>query len=206
MNIINRFTLRTLLKNKVRTFVTILGIILATAMFVSITSIITSLQNYMLDIVVEQSGEWQGQIYNIDKKSKEEICDKAADISEKSYVEIYENQGKSKDISFSGIDDNFRAMLTVKLKSGHMPKDNSQIIMTNMARSVYFENSKIGDKIKLTNLKNETVEYEIFKIYSIDPDDVSCVESVENNTREITLITCTNGHKNRLVTKAREVL
>ena len=91
MNIINRFTLRTLLKNKVRTFVTILGIILATAMFVSITSIITSLQNYMLDIVVEQSGEWQGQIYNIDKKSKEEICDKAADISEKSYVEIYEN-------------------------------------------------------------------------------------------------------------------
>ena len=68
MNIINRFTLRTLLKNKVRTFVTILGIILATAMFVSITSIITSLQNYMLDIVVEQSGEWQGQIYNIDKK------------------------------------------------------------------------------------------------------------------------------------------
>ena len=59
---------------------------------------------------------------------------------------------------------------------------------------------------KLTNLKNETVEYEIFKIYSIDPDDVSCVESVENNTREITLITCTNGHKNRLVTKAREVL
>ena len=71
MNIINRFTLRTLLKNKVRTFVTILGIILATAMFVSITSIITSLQNYMLDIVVEQSGEWQGQIYNIDKKSKD---------------------------------------------------------------------------------------------------------------------------------------
>lgn len=160
MNIINRFTLRTLLKNKVRTFVTILGIILATAMFVSITSIITSLQNYMLDIVVDQSGEWQGQIYNVDKKSKEEICDKDTGISEKSYVEIYENQGKSKDISFSGIDDNFRAMLTVKLKSGHMPKDNSQIIMTNMARSVYFANSKIGDKIKL-KVDGKDREFEI---------------------------------------------
>ncbi len=65
---------------------------------------------------------------------------------------------------------------------------------------------QIGDKIKLTNLKNKTIEYEIFKIYSIDPDDVSCVESVENGTREITLITCTNGHKNRLVTKARQIL
>ena len=92
MNIINRFTLRTLLKNKVRTFVTILGIILATAMFVSITSIITSLQNYMLDIVVEQSGEWQGQIYNIDKKSKEEICDKAADIRTKESQKIFHFQ------------------------------------------------------------------------------------------------------------------
>lgn len=58
---------------------------------------------------------------------------------------------------------------------------------------------------KINKPKNETIEYEIFKIYSIDPDDVSCVESVENGTREITLITCTNGHKNRLVTKARQI-
>ena len=96
MNIINRFTLRTLLKNKVRTFVTILGIILATAMFVSITSIITSLQNYMLDIVVDQSGEWQGQIYNIDKKSKEEICDKDTGISEKKLCRDIREPGKVK--------------------------------------------------------------------------------------------------------------
>ena len=65
---------------------------------------------------------------------------------------------------------------------------------------------EIGDKIRLTNLRNETIEYEIFKIYSIEPDDVGCVESVQSGTREITLITCTNGHKNRLVTKARQVL
>ena len=82
--------------------------------------------------------------------------------------------------------------------AGHNNKDG-----TMFGKTKYLE---IGDKIILSNLNNETVEYEIFKIYSIDPDDVSCVESVENNTREITLITCTNGHKNRLVTKAREVL
>ena len=62
---------------------------------------------------------------------------------------------------------------------------------------------EIGDVIKLTDLTNRTIEYEVFKIYSIDPDDVSCVESVEAGTREVTLITCTNGHKNRLIVKAR---
>ena len=82
--------------------------------------------------------------------------------------------------------------------AGHNNKDG-----TMFGKTKYLQ---IGDKIKLTNLKNETIEYEVFKIYSIDPDDVSCVESVENGTREITLITCTNGHKNRLVTKARQIL
>ena len=82
--------------------------------------------------------------------------------------------------------------------AGHNNKDG-----TMFGKTKYLQ---IGDKIRLTNLKNETIEYEIFKIYSIDPDDVSCVESVENGTREITLITCTNGHKNRLVTKARQIL
>lgn len=81
--------------------------------------------------------------------------------------------------------------------AGHNNKDG-----TMFGKTKYLQ---IGDRIKLTNLKNETVEYEIFKIYSIDPDDVSCVESVEPETREITLITCTNGHKNRLITKARQI-
>ena len=50
--------------------------------------------------------------------------------------------------------------MTVKLKSGHMPKGIPQIIMTNMARSVYFENSKIGDKIKL-KVDGKDREFEI---------------------------------------------
>ena len=64
---------------------------------------------------------------------------------------------------------------------------------------------QLGDIIKLTNLKNETIDYSIFKIYSVDPNDVSYVNSVEPEAREVTLITCTNGHKERLITKAREI-
>lgn len=62
-----------------------------------------------------------------------------------------------------------------------------------------------GDIIKLTNLYGETTEYKIFDMYVIDPNDVSCTQIVEEETKEVTLITCTNGRKNRLVTKAREI-
>ncbi len=65
---------------------------------------------------------------------------------------------------------------------------------------------KIGDIIEIEDLYKNTVKYEIFDMYVIEPNDVSCVESVEPDTREVTLITCTNGNKNRLITKAREIL
>ena len=64
----------------------------------------------------------------------------------------------------------------------------------------------IGDKIEMTDLAGTTVEYEIFNKYVIEPNDVSCVNSVNPNTREITLLTCTNGRTNRLVIKAREII
>ena len=73
---------------------------------------------------------------------------------------------------------------------------------TMFGKTKYLE---IGDVIKMTDLNLNTIEYEIFKIYTIDPNDVSCIESVDPTSREITLITCTNGHKNRLITKAREI-
>ena len=64
---------------------------------------------------------------------------------------------------------------------------------------------EIGDEIKLTDLYNNTITYEIFDVYSVDPNDTSILESVDENSREVTLITCTKGHVERLITKAREI-
>lgn len=62
----------------------------------------------------------------------------------------------------------------------------------------------IEDTIKMTDLDGKTIEYKVFDKYIIDPNDVKCVQSVKENTREITLVTCINGRNNRLVVKARE--
>lgn len=62
-----------------------------------------------------------------------------------------------------------------------------------------------GDIIELTDVQNVTLKYEIFDKYVIDPNDIKCILPVEENTREVTLITCTNGNKNRLIIKAREI-
>lgn len=63
-----------------------------------------------------------------------------------------------------------------------------------------------GDIIELTDSQMVAVEYQVFDKYIIDPNDINCIFPAEENTREVTLITCTNRDKNRLVVKAREII
>ncbi len=81
--------------------------------------------------------------------------------------------------------------------AGHNNRDG-----TMFGKTKYLE---IGDIINITDLNNYTVQYKIFNIYTVDPNDVSYVDSVDEKTREITLITCTKGHEERLIVKAREI-
>ena len=80
--------------------------------------------------------------------------------------------------------------------AGHNYFDNTMFSNTNKLN--------IGDYIQMTGMDGKTVEYNVFDKYVIDPNDVECVKCVDENTREITLITCINGRKNRLIIKARE--
>ena len=53
MNIFHKITLTNLKKNKTRTIVTIIGIILSTAMFTAVTSSISSLHAFMKEYTID---------------------------------------------------------------------------------------------------------------------------------------------------------
>ena len=62
-----------------------------------------------------------------------------------------------------------------------------------------------GDEVKLTDLNNNTVTYVVYKIYVIEPTDVSCTSQLTNGKKALTLLTCTNRGKQRLCVKCRAV-
>ena len=64
---------------------------------------------------------------------------------------------------------------------------------------------EIGDIVELTDLTNKTIQYKIYDIFVTDPNDVSILKTEDETVREVTLITCTNGNKERLILKAREI-
>ena len=64
---------------------------------------------------------------------------------------------------------------------------------------------EVGDTFFVSDNDIGKVEYEIYNIYKVLPEDVSCLSQETDGKKEVTLITCTNNAKQRIIVKAQEV-
>lgn len=64
----------------------------------------------------------------------------------------------------------------------------------------------VGDIIEITDLSGRTLKYKAYDIYTVDPSDTRCTSQLTNGKKEVTLITCTNDTKQRVIVKCTEVL
>jgi LPXTG-site transpeptidase (sortase) family protein len=62
-----------------------------------------------------------------------------------------------------------------------------------------------GDTVELTDMTGRMITYAVYDKYTVDPTDVSCTSQHTNGKKELTLITCTNDSKARVVLKLREM-
>lgn len=91
---------------------------------------------------------------------------------------------------------------------GGSPKDNGNICIAghNYDNSLFFSNLKLldeNDEIFIyDNLDNEYI-YKVFSIYETDENDLSPIFNYEKNSKTLTLITCNNFNKKRIVVKAK---
>ena len=67
------------------------------------------------------------------------------------------------------------------------------------------DNLIVGDTFSLEDQKGRTVTYKAYKKYTVDPKNTTPIDQNKDGKREVTLITCTKGAKERIIIKAREV-
>lgn len=80
------------------------------------------------------------------------------------------------------------------------------IVGHNYKNGQFFGNLKkltIGDNIFLLSSKGNAQMYKVYDIYIVDETDLSCTSQETNGKIELTLITCDNDNKKRLVVKCR---
>lgn len=146
MSILNRLTIKNLRLNKKRTIVTIIGIILSTALMVGIGLLFSSFQDLMIRDTIGYSGKYEAKYNDVD-------LIKLNDIKDKNFTYFYE-----KPIGFSKIESsneykpymyitsvNREYFNELKLIEGSFPKNENEIVISNHVITNGGLNYKVGD-------------------------------------------------------------
>ena len=150
MNLYTSLTLRYLKQNKRRTLVTIIGIILATALICGIGNICTSFMDYQMRDQIKTSGSFYATFTDMDKE-KAEVITKSSGVSEYGYKKnlgsVIWDKKNSTSLDINVFDKNTINSFQITLKKGSYPKNESELIVTQDLLNKW--NKKIGDKITL---------------------------------------------------------
>lgn len=151
MSILNRLTIKNLRLNKKRTIVTIIGIILSTALMVGIGLLFSSFQDLMIRDTIGYSGKYEANYSDVD-------LDKLNNIKNKNFTYFYE-----KPIGFSKIESsneykpymyitsvNKEYFNELKLVDGSFPKNENEVVISNHVITNGGLNYKVGDIVTFT--------------------------------------------------------
>ena len=151
MSILNRLTIKNLRLNKKRTIVTIIGIILSTALMVGIGLLFSSFQDLMIRDTIGYSGKYEANYSDVD-------LIKLNDIKDKNFTYFYE-----KPIGFSKIESsneykpymyitsvNKEYFNELKLVDGSFPKNENEVVISNHVITNGGLNYKVGDIVTFT--------------------------------------------------------
>lgn len=167
MSIFQRYAFLTLKKNKTRTLVTILGIVLSVALFTAVTTSVYSLQRFIRNLAIENSGDWNIEVDNVTKEFMEETKEKE-DITDISYLKNYgyamleESSNEYKPYLFlGGFSENLQKHRNIILTEGRMPKNSSEVILPKHLYDNGGVEYHIGEvlTLKLGNRYSEDGEY-----------------------------------------------
>lgn len=151
MSILNRLTIKNLRLNKKRTIVTIIGIILSTALMVGIGLLFSSFQDLMIRDTIGYNGKYEANYGDVD-------LNKLNNIKDKDFTYFYE-----KPIGFSKIESsneykpymyitsvNKEYFNELKLVDGSFPKNENEVVISNHVITNGGLNYKVGDIVTFT--------------------------------------------------------
>jgi len=115
-------------------------------------------------------------------------------------------------INYPVLSEQSEELLKISINKYWGPKPNETgnycVVGHNYRSGKMFGNlSKIqnGDIVELTDGSGRTLKYTVYNKFVVEPDNTDCTSQLTNGYKELTLITCTNQGKQRLIVKCREV-
>lgn len=153
MQILNRLTIRNLKLNKKRTIVTIIGIILATALLTAVAAMVVSLKESITLRAKKVDGDFHLLLYDMTDKQKESVINNR---QVESYYEMHEvgyavldgcvNDSKPY-VYIEALDGDTFEKAEINITSGRLPEDDSEIVISSHIKTNGGVKYNIGDEI-----------------------------------------------------------
>lgn len=155
MNVFNKVTLQSLKKNKTRTIVTIIGIILSAAMICAVTTFASSFMNYAKENTIYTDGNWHGYQRDTDFQTYKDIwntgkVEEAVYLQQLgyAYADGCENEFKPY-IYVLGAGKDVEEVLPIHITSGKYPTSSTEILLPEHLYTNGGVKYNLGDTITL---------------------------------------------------------
>ena len=197
MNIFARITARTMKENKTRTIVTIIGVILSTAMITAVVTLGGTFQNFFIEYTKEQDGSWHVAGLSLPVKEAEKAEKQAEVVNSTKVAELgyarYEHllSPMMPYLYVQSFSENTRSMLPVALKEGKFPEKQNEVIIPDYLNANLEEGNQIliGDTLPLELGEREYKGERLSQINSYMGTETKAEESfVPKEKREFTVV------------------
>ena len=154
MNILTKYTLRCLLKNKVRTLVTIIGIVLSAALFTAVAEGAYSGQQYLLNVVKAGVGTYHG-LYSgmsddeVRSLSEEKEVREVRTLDAVGWAVAAPDNEMFPYLRIYSMSEDLTDLLAVNLVKGRMPQNENEILVSNRAASCTGAELEVGKTLTL---------------------------------------------------------
>lgn len=186
MNILNKFTIKSLKLNKKRTIVTIIGIMLSTALICGVAGLVSSFQNSLIDWARTNDGNYHVTFKNVSSDKAQYVTEnqKVKDYflsSSLGWANLEGSKATNKPyLHVLAYDKKALENYGVVLTDGRLPQNPNEIIITESVLTGARVSLKIGDTITLnigTRRSNDDYYLNDDNLYT--EDDESIVDTKE---------------------------
>jgi putative ABC transport system permease protein len=156
MNIFNKVTLQSMKKNRTRTIVTIIGVVLSAALITAVATFGTSLLNFMLNISIAKYGGWHVEFLEVDshfvqQRANDSGVANTAAFENIGYAKLIGGKSPDKPYLFvAGFSKEAFDMLPISLISGRLPENSREVLVPAHVAAKSGVKFKEGDKLTLS--------------------------------------------------------
>ena len=155
MKILNKLTIKSLKLNKKRTLVTIIGILLSTALITVVAGMITSGKATLQDYFIKNNGDYQVEFKDVPTEDLSYIAenrniDNYFLTSDIGYARLEGSANVDKPyVNIIGIENSAQTKLPIKMVEGRFPTNSNELLISKSIISNGEVELKVGDKITL---------------------------------------------------------